>query len=276
MLVRSPKNRPGFVLGACAGAGEDSGVVNSSKKGCCRKESDPAGERMTKAWLSPSILVGLVLALAPPAWADFQAGLGAYNRGDYGTALKEFRPLAEQGNASAQVFLGAMYAKGQGVLQDDGEAIKWYRLAAEQGLALAQYHLGYRYEKGLGVPQDFQEAVRWFQSAADQGDVSAQYYLGYMYAEGLGVPQDYGEAIRWFWAAAEQGDASAQYYLGYMYANGLGVWRNTIQAYMWVTVSAAQGFENAEKGQEFLEKKMTPNEIAEAQRLAQEWKPKKP
>jgi len=97
-----------------------------------------------------------------------------------------------------------------------------------------------------------------------------------MYAEGLGVPQDYGEALRWFWAAAEQGDASAQYYLGYMYANGLGVWRNTIQAYMWVTVSAAQGFENAEKGQEFLEEKMTPNEITEAQRLAQEWKPKKP
>ncbi len=63
---------------------------------------------MTKTWLPLSILVGLVLVLAPPAWSDFQAGLGAYNRGDYATALKEFQPLAGQGHAEAQFHLGAM------------------------------------------------------------------------------------------------------------------------------------------------------------------------
>ncbi len=70
---------------------------------------------MTKPWLNLSIVVGLFLMLAPPVLADFQAGLDAYDRGDYGTALKEFRPLAEQGHAEAQLYLGIMYSQGLGV-----------------------------------------------------------------------------------------------------------------------------------------------------------------
>ncbi len=73
---------------------------------------------MTKTWLHLSIVVGLALILATPVLAGFQEGVDAYERGDYDTALKEFRPLAEQGHASAQFNLGIMYYKGQGVLQD--------------------------------------------------------------------------------------------------------------------------------------------------------------
>ncbi len=95
-----------------------------------------------------------------------------------------------------------------------------------------------------------------------------------MYAKGQGVPQDYTEAVKWYRLAVEQGDAVAQANLGLMYAKGQGVAQNDIQAYMWETLAAAQGNENASKGLEILEKQMTPDQIAEAQRLAREWKPK--
>jgi len=84
-----------------------------------------------------------------------QAGVDAYNRGDYETALKKFLPLAEQGDAAAQFNLGKMYRKGQGVSLDYAEAMKWYRLAADQGRAAAQNNLGGMYAEGRGVLQDY-------------------------------------------------------------------------------------------------------------------------
>ena len=72
-------------------------------------------------------VVVIVLALALPVhvWAaDYQAGFYAYDRGDYATALKEWRPLAEQGHAKAQYNLGIMYDDGEGVAQDYAEAVK--------------------------------------------------------------------------------------------------------------------------------------------------------
>ncbi len=89
------------------------------------------------------VVAALAVGLAMPAWGqDFDAGLAAYERGDYAAALKEWKPLAEQGYAAAQFNLGAMYDNGQGVPQDDAQAVQWYRLAAEQGMAEAQNNLG--------------------------------------------------------------------------------------------------------------------------------------
>ena len=85
--------------------------------------------------------------------ADFQTGSDAYDRGDYATALEEWRPLAEQGDAVAQAHLGLMYAKGEGVPEDDQGSSEWYRLAAEQGDAEAQFGLGWMYEKGKVFPK---------------------------------------------------------------------------------------------------------------------------
>ena len=93
----------------------------------------------------------IILCLAAPAWGGFEEGLEAYERGDYVTALKEFLPLAEQGNPEAQLFLGWMYAQSQGVSHDYAEAMKWYRKAAEQGDADAQFCFGpMYYNKGEG------------------------------------------------------------------------------------------------------------------------------
>ena len=103
----------------------------------------------------------------------YHEGYDAYNRGDYDTALKELRPLAEQGFASSQSTLGTMYAKGQGVPQDYQEAVRWYRLAAEQGQAGAQNNLGLMYEEGQGVPQDYVLAHMWMNLATARGSEKA-------------------------------------------------------------------------------------------------------
>ena len=95
------------------------------------------------------------------------SGLHAYYRQNYATALQEWWPIAQQGAATAQVWVGIMYEKGEGVAQDNVEAVKWYRKAADQGHALAQYHLGLMYEWGKGVAKDLAEAQRWFAQAAE-------------------------------------------------------------------------------------------------------------
>ncbi len=154
------------------------------------------------------LTIAILIGLAAPAWAGFAEGVAAYKRGDYETALRELRPLANQGNAEAQFNLGGMYDKGEGVPQDDTEAVKWYRKAAEQGYAEAQYSLGLMYVKGWGVPQGHVRTHMWFNLAASR------------------LPP------------GEDRDTSA-------------------------------------KLRDNLAVKMTPAQIAEAQRLAREWKPKK-
>ncbi len=108
----------------------------------------------------------LLVVLAAPAWAGLDEGVAAYALGDYATALREFRPLAEQGYAIAQNNLGVMYGKGQGVPQDYAAAVRWYRKAAEQGHAHAQFNLGGMYRNGHGVPQNYAHAHMWFNLAA--------------------------------------------------------------------------------------------------------------
>jgi TonB family protein len=105
---------------------------------------------------------------------DMEDGQAAYLRGDYESALRLWRPLAEQGNARAQNNLGVMYENGKGIPEDVAEAIKWYSLAAEQGYAGAQNNLGLIYAIGRGgAPQDQLRAYMWFSLAAQSlsGDV---------------------------------------------------------------------------------------------------------
>ena len=105
-------------------------------------------------WLPVLPVLLLSLLVGNPAFsADAQKGYDAIKRGDYATALRILKPLAEQGDALAQTVLGAMYAEGEGVPQNYKTAVKWYTLAAEQGFASAQYNLGVMYQFGTGVPQ---------------------------------------------------------------------------------------------------------------------------
>ncbi len=156
-----------------------------------------------------AVFLALMLTV-PVSAADWQVGREAYERGDYATALKEWRPLAEQGDAGAQYNLGILHYRGWGVAEDYVEAVKWYRLAAEQGHAGAQLQLGSMYAKGEGVAQDNVLAHLWFNLAA---------------AAAAHLPTDVIQEI-----ATEQ--------------------------------------------RSIIEPSMTPAQVAEAQRLAREWKPK--
>ena len=160
-----------------------------------------------------AVAVAVILAGAAAA-GPVEDGVALHKSGDYAEAVKMFRLAADQGIAPAQVGLGAMYAKGEGVPQDFSEAVKWLRLAADQGDASARGALGVMYAKGQGVPQDYSKALNWFRLAADQGNAFAQNALGLSYGTGLGVPQDYSEAMKWYRLAADQGYASAQGNLG--------------------------------------------------------------
>jgi len=189
---------------------------------------------------------------------------------DYKQALYWYTKSAKQGNAEAQRLLGYMYGKGEGVLQDHKQAVYWYTKAAEQGDAKAQYNLGIRYENGKGVSQDYKQALYWYKKAAEQGDANAQFNLGVKYAKGEGVPQDYKQAIYWYTKAAEQGDAEAQYGLGGMYYMGEGATQNYKLAYVWESLAAAQGLKSAIWNRDIVVKKLTPQQLAEAQELAAE------
>jgi uncharacterized protein len=160
-------------------------------------------------------------------------------RGDYAAAYALTRPIADQGLSAAQLRLGRMYARGQGVAQDYAEAARWFRRASEQGDAAAQESLAFAYYSGQGVAQDYAEAARWYRRAADQGDAAAQDILGRTYLDGQGVPQDY------------------------------------VLAYVWFNLASVHGDQDAMKARDGIAAKMTPDQIAEAQRLAREWKPTK-
>ena len=191
-----------------------------------------------------SLFIALLLCGTAVAGPLEDAG-AAYERGDYATALTLWRPLADQGDAHAQYNLGRMYDDGRGVPPDAAQAVKWYRLAAEQGDGSAQYSLALKCFLGLGVAQNYMEAARWYRLAAEQGDALAQAFLGTMYANGQGVPQDYVEAHKWHNLAASRFPASEK------------------------------GFHDiAVRNRDRVATMMTPAQIAEAQKLVREWKPK--
>ena len=185
----------------------------------------------------PIALVLSIFWLALPAWADFQAGMTAHDREDYATALREWQPLAEQGDALAQYQVGMLYHKGRGVPQDDRQARKWYAKAAAQGQPKAQFSLGTLYFNGEGGSKDYQQALRWIRLAANQGEALAQTKLAIMYDDGNGLPKD------------------------------------KVQAYKWLSLAATNGDKPAPMLRDLLAKEMTPAQIAEAKKLASEWKP---
>jgi TPR repeat protein len=117
-----------------------------------------------------SLLLTLALAAALPAFADFHAGLDAYQKGDFATAAKEWRPLADEGEPEAQFNLGLLYLDGHGVPQNPAEAVTWFRRAAEQDYTPAQHNLGAMYGKGEGVKRDYIQAYKWLNICAAKGN----------------------------------------------------------------------------------------------------------
>jgi len=110
------------------------------------------------------------LAPLPPSAQDMEAGLSAYENHDYATAMKEWRPLAESGNARAQFLVALLYYDGKSVPQDYGEAAKWFEQSADRGYTRAQYNLGEMYATGQGVKRDYVQAYKWESLCAAGGN----------------------------------------------------------------------------------------------------------
>ena len=125
---------------------------------------------------------------------------------------------------------------------------------------------------------DYATAYKLWKLLADQGDALAQGLVAVMYDYGQGVPQDYAEAVKWYRKAADQGKANAQFNLGFMYGYGQGVPQDYVEAHKWFNLSSARATEKetrdmATKNRDIVAAKMTPAQVAEAQKLARDWKP---
>jgi uncharacterized protein len=184
--------------------------------------------------LAVFVAATFVLGAASARAGELEDATAAYSRGDYATALRLMRPLAEKGDVTAQNNLGVIYFKGEGVAKDLKEAEKWYRLAAAQGHPAAQ--------SGLGLiklmNKEYTEAAKWVQLSADQGYPPSQLNLAIMYYEGQGVPRD------------------------------------IVRAHMWMSLAALQGDANAANYRDQIAKSLTPAQVEQSLKLIKEWKPK--
>lgn len=251
---------------------------------------------------------GVLLLAATPAFADTAAGLTAFKNKDYQRAYREWKAAADAGQAEAQFDLGVLYAQGLGVRRDFTAAASWYRKSAEQGNAEAQYALGQMYSRGWGVPRDEADAIRWFQmansvesdgpptdwanvegygmpqdpeqaaywyrQAADKGHAEAQFNLGGLYSSGKGVKRDEEQAARWVSASATQGYTPALENFGERYANGNGVEKDDKRAYFWLTLAFLHGDKKGERLRAAEAAKLSPADVADRERAAQNWKPR--
>lgn len=144
----------------------------------------------------------LIIGLKAVA-GSLESAAEAYHRGDYATAYRLFKPLAERGVPEAMASLGNMHASGYGVPEDLREAEKWWRKAAERGVITAMANMGTLYARGLGgVAQDWKEAGRWFHMAAERGHGPSMLTLSDMYVNGVGVEIDDVKACAWAGLAA--------------------------------------------------------------------------
>jgi TPR repeat protein len=204
---------------------------------------------------------------------------GLYVAGDGVTrdpakAAKWRRKAAEQGNARAQCLLGLQYADGDGVKKNMGEAVYWLGKAADQDLAEAQLDLGLCFANGQVPGKSVVDAVELYRKAANQGLPEAESALGNCYFEGVGVPKNIPEGVKWTQKAAEHGQPGAQHALGLCYAKGKGVTTNYVQAYKWLALAAAKDNQNSDDikvNLSMVERFMTPEQIAEGQKLAHEF-----
>ena len=205
--------------------------------------------RAVAAAIAAVVALAIVLPPVAPAVSGGEAerdfrrldkGLAAFERRDYAAAIGEWRPLALNGDARAQTWIGILHLQGRGVPRDHAKAADWFARAAAQGYGEAAYRLGVMYAFGHGFAEDRARAARHFEAAANLGHVKAQLEMSQRHYLGVGLPFD------------------------------------TVRAYMWASVAekfAVGGHDlySAEGSRETMAELMTPAQLAEAQELARAW-----
>jgi uncharacterized protein len=248
----------------------------------------------------------LLRPLVERADAHAQTDLGLmYDNGrgvpkDYGQALAWFRKAAEQGYEAAQNDLGVMYALGQGVPQDYVQAYMRFNLAgshasdaetrgktpdqiAEAVRMASEWKPKSSLEDGEAAYKrgDYATAFQLWRPLADQGNADAQFRPGAMFAsrpvsDDTQAAEYDAQAAAWYRKAADQGNAVAQFGLGAMYERGESVLQDYVQSHKWLSLATSNAVlrEVVLLKRDEVAAEMTPAQIAEAQRMAREWKPK--
>ena len=221
------------------------------------------------------------IRLGPPAvppGGEGDLAYGAYQRGQYVTALKEATARIERnpGDAAAMTLLGELYNQGLGTPQDAAKAASWYRLAAGRGDAHAMASLGLMAIDGRGTAKSPTEGRRWFEQAAALGEPQAgynlalillaegqpdatrravdllrrageaeipqaQHALGVLALRGTAVSRDTAEAARWFRRAADNGDVAGEVEFAILLFNGDGVAKDETRAARYFRHAAERG-----------------------------------
>ena len=179
------------------------GLVEEKLKLYTDHKTDKGYSRMRNSFF----LLLMLMVFSSMTWAD--AAKEAFDRENYTTAFKLFKPRAHAGEADAQYYLGWMYQHNVAVTRDYKKALTWYLEAAKQGQSMAQFYLGYMYEAGHGVSVDHSQATNWYRKSAEQGLIKAQMMMGMRYTYGDDddeVNKDYTMAALWYHKAAVQGD----------------------------------------------------------------------
>jgi TPR repeat protein len=190
-----------------------------------------------------------------PFWtSDLKIGRKAYRNGDYDRALKYFRKASDEGNATAEWYLGHMYRLGRGVVMDQGVAYSYYSRVAEayanedndsKRMRIAvdcQLHMADYLRVGVtsaGIPPAPEQAARiYLRLASNYGHPAAMYALGVMNIEGQGVQKNPQQGLKWIMASARKRNARAQAYLGQLYERGDIVLPDETRSLMWYVLAA--------------------------------------
>jgi uncharacterized protein len=201
---------------------------------------------------------------------------------NYAEAAKWYHRAADQGSSVAQFNLGLMYDSGKGMVKDYVQAHMWISLArahtnvdGETKYAAMRDRVAAKMTPAQ-VAEAQRRAARWYLKSAEQGKSWDQFNLGVMYDNGQGIERDHVEAAKWYRKAADQGFEEAQFHLGLKYESGQGVEKDYVQAHMWLTLATSIKYSGKDKKyaamRDRVAAKMTPAQVAEAQRRVREWK----
>jgi TPR repeat protein/serine/threonine protein kinase len=160
---------------------------------------------------------------------------------DFDRARGLFEKSAAAGNVEAMDNLGFLYDNGFGVTKDYKQAAQWYRKAADAGSADAMVRLGVLYHNGWGFDRDYNQARQWYEKAAEGGNTRGMTNLGLMYEDGLSVTRDYNRARELYQKAGDAGSPAGMTLLGILYDDGLGVTRDAEMARHWYEKASAAG-----------------------------------
>jgi TPR repeat protein len=186
--------------------------------------------------------------------------------------VKYYTLAAEQGHTKAQVALGAIYLTGVvGQSPDHIKGAFWTEKAAVSGNPDAQYNLGQIYLNGLGRQKDTEKAFYWHSLSAEKGNQDASIQIALAYLQGQGISKDSTMGVKMLKDLAVKGNARAQSSLGIAYANGDGVVKDGVVAYAWFNLAAGQQMESARENRERMERTLSTDEVAEAQKISSRW-----